>query len=110
MARALILAALLTGVSSPLSAQDTRNAELAASDAELNRVYRALSNQLGKEDQAALRASQRAWLSFRDLDCKVGWGDSRDCLIARTDERVEQLRNSVYWTAAGKPIDLSKVR
>jgi uncharacterized protein YecT (DUF1311 family) len=74
------------------------------------RFYGALIRQLGKEDQAALRTSQRAWLSFRDLDCKFGWGDKRDCLIARTDERVEQLGNSLYWMPNGKQIDLSNVK
>jgi uncharacterized protein YecT (DUF1311 family) len=97
-------------VPSSVAAQDTRNAELAASDAQLNKVYGALIRQLGKEDQAALRTSQRAWLSFRDLDCKFGWGDKRDCLIARTDERVEQLGNSLYWMPNGKQIDLSNVK
>lgn len=109
MLRYFLSAGLLI-VSAPAYAQNTRDAELAASDAELNKVYRTLMTQLGKEDQTALRASQRAWLSFRDLDCNVGWADRRDCLIARTDERVEQLRNSLYWTPAGKQVDLSKVR
>lgn len=84
MLRYFLSAGLLI-VSAPAYAQNTRDAELAASDAELNKVYRTLMTQLGKEDQTALRASQRAWLSFRDLDCNVGWADRRDCLIpART--------------------------
>lgn len=109
MWRPFLMLALLM-VPSSVTAQDTRNAELAASDAQLNKVYGTLIRQLGKDEQAALRTAQRAWLSFRDLDCKFGWGDKRDCLIARTDERVEQLRNSIYWTPSGKEIDLSKVK
>lgn len=100
----------MAALSASVSAQDTRNAELASADAELNKVYRALISQLGKDYQAALRSSQRAWLGFRDLDCKFGWGDRRDCLIARTEERTQQIRDSLYWTPGGKQIDLSNVK
>ena len=93
-------------ISLPATAQDTRNAELAHADANLNATYNALLKQLSRGEQAQLRASQRAWLAFRDLDCAFGWADRRDCLIERTSQREEQLRTSTYWTANGRLISI----
>ena len=93
-------------ISLPATGQDTRNAELAHADANLNATYNALLKQLGRGEQAQLRASQRAWLTFRDLDCEFGWTDRRDCLIERTSQREEQLRTSTYWTASGRLISI----
>ncbi|ESQ76432.1 lysozyme inhibitor LprI family protein [Asticcacaulis sp. AC402] len=84
---------------------DTRDAELAHSNETLNATYQALIRQLSPEDQAALRKAQRAWIAFRDADCEVGWADTRDCLITRTDEREQQLRDSFYWGPGGKPVE-----
>lgn len=47
------------------------NNEYKASDAELNKLYKEISQRL-KDDQdtlKALRTSQRAWVSFRDAEC-----------------------------------------
>lgn len=89
-------------------AQDTRTAELADSNRKLNITYGALMRQLSPQDQVGLRAAQRAWIAFRDLDCKVGWADVRDCLGTRTDEREQQLRASVYWNRNGRQIELAE--
>lgn len=87
-------------------AQDTRTAELAASDRQLNLTYRTLMQQLSPSDQIALRAAQRAWIVFRDADCVAGVGDHRDCLMQRTDDREKQLRESTYWNQKGELISL----
>lgn len=91
-------------ISLPATAQDTRDAEFAHADAKLNATYNALLKQLGRGEQAQLRAAQRVWLTFRDLDCRFGWADRRDCLIERTSQREEQLRTSTYWSASGRLI------
>ncbi|MDP2576038.1 lysozyme inhibitor LprI family protein [Vibrio penaeicida] len=39
-------------------------------DAELNYYYKSLRNELGTEEQIALRDSQRAWIKYRDLEIK----------------------------------------
>ncbi len=106
MWRIVYLLGVLTAPSLAL-AHNTRSAELEYADAELNKVYSSLIRQLARVDQVALRAAQRAWISFREKDCNIGWADRRDCLIARTQERTEQLRDSLFWTPDGRPIDLS---
>ena len=87
-------------------AQDTRTAELALYNRRLNTTYRTLMQQLGPQDQAALRTAQRAWIIFRDADCVAGIGDHRDCLAQRTDDREKQLRESTYWNQKGELISL----
>jgi uncharacterized protein YecT (DUF1311 family) len=99
------VAAMLICLPAP-AAQDTRNAELDAADNVLDQTYRALLGQLPPHERPALQASQRAWLRWRVLDCKFGWGDRRNCLITRADEREKQLRESVYRTSEGKRIEL----
>jgi uncharacterized protein YecT (DUF1311 family) len=39
-------------------------------DKEMNRVYNALMKKLPAKEQAALKASQKAWLTHRDLEIK----------------------------------------
>lgn len=107
----LLLAAAL-GVLLPCNAeaQDTRDAELAGSDRQLNGTYLTIIRQLLPADQAALRRSERLWITFRDADCDFGWGDRRDCLIQRTDEREQQLRDSTYFDARDHVVALPKPR
>jgi uncharacterized protein YecT (DUF1311 family) len=109
MMRALLVLLVVLTPTKAL-AQNTRDAELASADAQLNATYRSLIRQLGQTDQSDHKAAQRAWIAFRDLDCKVGWGDRRDCLMARTQERERQLRDSIYWTPTGEQIELPAPR
>jgi uncharacterized protein YecT (DUF1311 family) len=103
---AAVIAAILIGLPVAAIAQDTRDAELNAADSVLDDTYRALLRQLPPHERPALRASQRAWQRWRALDCKFGWGDNRNCLITRAEERERQMRESVYWTAEGIRIEL----
>lgn len=77
-------------------------------DEHLNQTYQALMKRLSVADQKALRAAQRAWIDFRDRDCAFGWAEQLDCLIARTDEREQQLRESIYFDRGGRVITLPK--
>lgn len=43
-------------------------------EAELNRTYRRIASRLGPRHRADLRQSQRAWLKYRDLNCKAESG------------------------------------
>ena len=103
-----ILLALAFGImaAAPAESQNTRDAELAAANADLNATYRGLMRRLTPADQTALRNAQRVWITFRDADCRVGWTDKRDCLVARTNERELQLRQSTYFDARGESIHL----
>ncbi|WPB59230.1 lysozyme inhibitor LprI family protein [Xylophilus sp. GOD-11R] len=72
-------------------------------DASLNQTYRQLLQKLPTERQANLRKVQKAWLTYRDLDCgfaAAGYDGGSiqpmvksGCLADRTDARTKQLRN-----------------
>jgi len=73
-------------------------------DKELNSVYNKLKNELGETDKKALIEAQKAWLKFRDLNCKFkSQEDSEggiiankmklDCLTQSTIERTKELQN-----------------
>jgi len=77
--------------------------EFAKADKELNTVYNQLKSKLEPEDKKALVNAQKAWLTFRDLNCKfVSKEDSEggaiatkmkvDCLTQSTLERVKELK------------------
>lgn len=71
-------------------------------DAELNQVYRQLVARLSAQRKAQLKASQQAWLAFRDKNAAfaagVAEGGSMASLVevteltALTRSRTEQLR------------------
>lgn len=88
--------------------------ELQSADAELNLIYKkALEHvaQNGSEKpydaeswQKALRESQRAWIAFRDADCKglvpMAWSGGSGttvevlgCMIDKTKTRSQELRD-----------------
>ena len=89
--------------------------ELAAADAGLNEAYKkALEKAAGQDApvpynakayEAALRAAQRAWIAFRDADCKgvvpFEWGGGTGttaavlgCMSAKTKARTKELNES----------------
>jgi len=70
-------------------------------DKELNRVYAKLVAEASPEGRQRLRAAQRAWIAFRDLDCAARAGSRGGsfysaslslCLEAVTDERTRTLQ------------------
>jgi len=44
--------------------------DLKASDAKLNEVYRALSAKTSQQGKTSLQNAQRAWLAYRDAQCR----------------------------------------
>lgn len=82
---------------------DTRPDEYAYVDKELNSTYTQLLNMLSPEKQLLLRKSQKAWLIFRDLDCKWAFtAEPLDCLIDRTTLRVNELKDTFFEDKVGK--------
>ena len=88
--------------------------EYAAADSELNAVYQATLAKIAKTTgekpydakswEAALRASQRAWVGFRDAQCKglvpMQWSGGTgstsavlNCMTTLTRERVAMLKD-----------------
>lgn len=69
-------------------------------DEELNRVYRELRGRLGPEGQAALKATQLAWLGHRDLefalidDVYSGF-DGAMYIPMRVEDRMNIVKNRV---------------
>ena len=85
-----------------VGANDTRPAELAFSNKKLNSTYQLLLKRLSTENQTNLRAAQRAWIKFRDLDCKWAFAaEINDCLIDRTESRIEQLNETLFFDPEG---------
>lgn len=76
--------------------------ELARSDAELNAVYSQTLRSLSRGGVVELRAAQRAWIRFRDLDCETVRSASEGgsiapyelarCLTEHTTARTATLR------------------
>lgn len=94
--------ALLVITTGPALGQDTRPFELAAANKRLNSTYQKILSRMAPDEQDKLRKAQRAWLSFRDLDC--AWAFSAvplDCQILRTEERITSLEESFFRDKAG---------
>jgi hypothetical protein len=84
-------------------AGDTRPAEYAMADKELNKTYTALMNRLRKEDKESLKKAQRIWISLREADCKwVSPAEPLDCMIERTEHRTTELKASIFEAANGE--------
>lgn len=85
-----------------------------SADNELNVVYRQIRKQLSKTDKTALLNAQRAWLSYRDLNCQAESIQDlikrQSCLTRMTKMRVEELRTayfSEHLQASSEPEDFS---
>lgn len=130
----LVAVALLGGVITVANAQDRRGRdrddefgpasaqELAAADRRLNQVYQRRIADARADDrndrrtrgwysqEAALRSSERAWITFRDAECRyltqqdVGSRGHealvRGCLLEQVEERTEELREAESVLAA----------
>jgi uncharacterized protein YecT (DUF1311 family) len=74
-------------------------------DKELNSVYNKLIKKLNETDKKNLVEAQKAWIKFRDLDCKFQSQDPGDgggpyenkmkidCLVRKTRDRIKELEN-----------------
>jgi len=130
----LFAVALLGSAITVASAQDRRRdrdndefgptsvQELAVADRRLNQIYQRRIADARADDrndrrtrgwygqEAALRASERAWIAFRDAECRyltqqdVGSRDhaalTRGCLLQQVEERTEELREAEAVLAA----------
>ena len=73
----------------------------AASDERLNRVYRVLIAKLDADEVAKLRQAQRAWITYRDTQCRYATRTNEGgsiyplvwagCLTEQTEARTKQL-------------------
>ncbi len=79
--------------------------EFHAADAELNRVYKQLMAMIVPEAKTRLRDAQKAWIDFRDKECKSrtgGWETGSiyplyfaGCLTELTVKRVKDLKEQL---------------
>ena len=82
--------------------QDTRQFELRKANQKLNDLYQEMLRRLPEVEQPKLKKAQRAWISLRDLDCKWAFGaEPLDCMIDRTENRVRELEQTVFFDSAG---------
>jgi uncharacterized protein YecT (DUF1311 family) len=130
----LVAVALLGGAITVANAQDRRRdrdddefgpasvQQLAAADRRLNQVYQRRIADARADDrndrryrgwysqEAALRSSERAWITFRDAECRYltqqdvgtrGYNAlMRGCLLEQVEERTEELRDAQDVLAA----------
>ncbi len=76
-------------------------------DKELNVVYIKLKKELNENDKKNLIEAQKAWIKFRDLNCKFRSQDPGDgggpytnkmkidCLIQETEKRTKELKGLI---------------
>ena len=98
----MVVLGLISGPAIADVGGDTRDAELKNLDHELNVVYSKIIQKLEPKGQQKLKAAQRAWLQMRDLDCEWAYIDKRDCLIDRTANRTNELKNTDFNPKDGK--------
>lgn len=87
------------------SVGNTWAAAASSVDADLNQSYRALMAVLSATDQARLRKAQRAWLGFRDEECRFRTGPYADgsilpqaltsCIATLSQERTAEFRRQL---------------
>ncbi len=98
--------------------RDATQTELSAADDRLNRVYQRRISEAQRADriavrqrprgwygqEAALRSAERAWIAYRDADCRYAAQEEtgtriygsvvRACLIDRTNDRIAVLQDA----------------
>ncbi|MDP3681489.1 MAG: lysozyme inhibitor LprI family protein [Flavobacterium sp.] len=93
--------------SQSVTGEDELYEEYKKVDKELNSVYNKLKNELKENDKKNLLEAQKAWMKFRDLNCKFKSQDPGDgggpyenkmkidCLIQSTIARTKELKNLI---------------
>ena len=108
----IIIATLLLAGGEPCAGSTTRDVEqclatgFARADAELNRYYAAAVARLTREQDtttlAKLRASERAWIAYRDAECDAvlnSWkgGTVRGAMTLGCRTRITEARTLEVW-------------
>jgi len=79
--------------------------EYQSEDAKLNKYYKELIRKVGASEKQKLKATQRAWIKFRDLQCELEASNYEggsiqplirsSCLAQVTKQRNEDLRRMI---------------
>lgn len=74
-------------------------------DKELNKIYTALFNKLDVSEKKALAAAEKAWITFRDFECKFECMENEggsiyplvysSCLTNMTEKRTAELKEGL---------------
>ena len=85
-------------------------------DKELNELYKIQMEHLRDDGKSkpSLKKAQRAWIKFRNLDCRYMSGDPNDsgsmwsltknkCLTSRTKTRIQELKSFIACRENGCP-------
>ena len=101
----LFLLFSIISFSQSVTGEDELYKEYQKVDKKLNSEYKKLLKLLKETDKKNLVEAQKAWIKFRDLECKFqsqdpgdGGGPCEnkmkiDCLIRKTTERIKELEN-----------------
>ena len=78
-----------------------------AEDARLNDIYKKLTAKLDAVAKKKLLTAQRAWIAYKEADCKFSADEMRDgsyekvilmgCLAGKTKERADALQDSLEF-------------
>lgn len=108
----IIIATLLLATGDPCAGSTTPEieqclaADLTRADTELNRYYVAAVTRLSRERETAtlakLRASERAWIAYRDAECGAvyewwGQGTIRGAMMLGCQIRITKARTMAVW-------------
>jgi uncharacterized protein YecT (DUF1311 family) len=76
--------------------------EYKKADKELNKIYGALLSKLDASEKKAFIASEKAWIAFRDLECKFECMENEggsiyplsysSCMTNMTEKRTKELK------------------
>lgn len=81
--------------------QACQTAGLAEVDVRLNAAYRKAMTALAPDQQEKLRAAERLWINFRQVDCDVFYGKETgtmatvqggSCMIDHAEQRIVDLK------------------
>lgn len=106
VAMLLLLAAAPCSETTTRAAEECLAAELAVVDARLNRYYDAAVSRLERQEEtgalARLRASERAWIAYRERECHAVWeywkpGTIRGVFDAECRLRLTKDRTLTIW-------------
>lgn len=107
---AAVVAVLLFALCSALADDDTAELQSALQhkDAQLNQVYQAIRQNLGTSGQSSLKATQRAWIAFKEKDFAIYASLARmanDPARAYAYEAAETEARTWALNSLGKPGD-----
>jgi uncharacterized protein YecT (DUF1311 family) len=101
----LLLVATMTYADTQLQLNMTADQAFKASDSQLNTLYKEMLGKYDQQNKALLIASERAWITYRDAECKFETAPFSQgsiypmyyaqCLTDKTNQRIVELKSQL---------------